>query len=63
VDWFDPNTWKPAAQLISSWQAIIGGIIVFVGYITGFFRWVLKRLGWFPSRTKSKVEQKELCPK
>jgi hypothetical protein len=55
VDWFDPNTWKPLAQLISSWQAIIGGIIVFVGYITGFFRWVFTRLGLFQSRTKNKV--------
>jgi hypothetical protein len=58
VDLFDPNTWKPVGQLISSWQAIIGGIIAFVGYITGFFRWVLKRLSWFPWRAKSKVEQK-----
>ena len=58
MDWFDPNTWKPLAQLISSWQAIIGSIILIVGYVSGFFRWVLKQLGLFQSRTKSKVQQK-----
>jgi hypothetical protein len=43
-DWLNPDTWKPAVELVKEWQTLAGFLILVLGtaagWVTGLFRWV-----------------------
>lgn len=46
-DWSNPDSWKPAVELVKEWQTLSGFLILVMGTVagwaTGFFRWVASK--------------------